>query len=404
MSDRRRLGSLFTRPDEENADDRYLQTFFMQQGLGQGFLSGYEPMSIAIPRDSRGRPVANAGSTYQVVSGTPAITPDDLRQDTAGWAAREYGALPAEYAELYQLARALTAGEETDFDRAAAIAAYLHSLEYDAASDAPLTSSAPLMDFVLGDAPGSAIDFATAQTLMSRAVGLQSRVATGFLPGRYNPYSGAAEVREKDLHAWSEVLFEKAGWVPFDASSRPDLPTPSSIETPPSSALTSLLDRRMGDSLASAAGEAPGGLRVAFEWLMKGGPAVAALGLLLTAVGGILAVWWFFFRRTRASRRNGLSWMPYTALRGAGREQVLRDFRKLEKRLAKAGFRRRRESEPFTVYAERAGKHLVEGADEVMRAAEIATTAAYSESGADDGASWEMRSLMKTLRLRPAVG
>jgi hypothetical protein len=200
------------------------------------------------------------------------------------------------------------------------------------------------------------------------------------------------------------VLFEKAGWVPFDASSRPDLPTPSSIEKPPTSALTSLLDRRMGDSLASAVGETPGGLRVALEWLMRGGPVLGALSLLVTAAG-IFVYWWFFFRNRAARRGHGrFSWMPYTALRGGDRKQVLKDFRRLEKRLANAGFRRRRENEPFTVYAERAGKHLVEGAGEVVRAAELATTAAYSESTGSNSTADEMRSLVKGVRLRPAVG
>ena len=122
----------------------------MQQGLGSGFITGYEPLSIAITRDGRGRPVAAVGDTYQVVSGRPAITPEELRLDQGGWAGSEFGVLPPGYGDIYALARALTVDAETDFDRDAGIAAYLNGLEYDPESTSPLESSGDLTEFVFG--------------------------------------------------------------------------------------------------------------------------------------------------------------------------------------------------------------------------------------------------------------
>lgn len=405
IPDRRRLGSLFARPNSEGEDDRYLQTFFMQQGLGQGFISGYEPLSISIPRDERGLPTAGEGSTYQVVSGRPAITAEELRQDRAGWIASEFGVLPPGYGEVYSLARALTIGAETDFDRAATIAAYLHSLEYDPESTTPLESSAELTDFVFGKQPGSAVDFATAQALMSRAVGLQSRVATGFLPGRFNPYSGAAEIRDTDLHAWAEVLFEEAGWVPFDASSRPDLPSPTSLQEPPPSGFSSLLENRIGDDFAASLTSSPGGLLTLFEWLIKTGPAFGISIMLLTAIAGF-AYWWYWVRRKNRSQHDKFDWGRYTVLAGQDREQrlrVLRSFSKLEREIAKAGFRARRENEPISVYAERVARYMAEGGEGVVKAAQAAETAAYAPQSVN--ASWasEVEQSMRALTLKSAL-
>lgn len=405
LPDRRRLGSLFARPGSTEEEDRYLQTFFMQQGLGSEFITGYEPLSIAISRDDRGLPSASEGATYQVVSGRPAITADELRQDRGAWVASEFGVLPPGYGEIYSLARAITAGAETDFDRAATIAAYLNALEYDAESTSPLESSAELKEFVFGERPGSAIDFATAQALMSRAVGLQSRVATGFLPGRFNPYSGAAEIKDTDLHAWAEVLFEEAGWVPFDPSSRPDLPNPSSLESPPPSGLSSLLDNRVGDNFASAINSSPNGLAVAFEWLLKAGPLFGISIMLITAIAGF-AYWWYWLRKRQQSVLNELDLLQYSVVAGedsAERLRVLRSFSKLERRIAKEGFRRRRPNEPIMVYAERAARYMATGGEGVLAAATAAEHAAYDPRLLDRAEVANLERNMKALKLRSAL-
>ena len=405
IPDRRRLGSLFARPDSAGEEDRYLQTFFMQQGLGQGFISGYEPLSISISRDEEGLPTASEGATYQVVSGRPAITAEELREDRAGWIASEFGILPPGYGEVYSLARALTIDADTDFDRAATIAAYLNSLEYDPESSAPLESSADLTDFVFGKKPGSAVDFATAQALMSRAVGLQSRVATGFLPGRFNPYSGASEIRDTDLHAWAEVLFEQAGWVPFDASSRPNLPSPTSLQEPPPSGLSSLLENRIGDDFAASLTSSPGGLLKLFEWLVKTGPAFGISIMLLTAIAGF-AYWWYWLRRKNRSRTDEFEWGRYSALAGEDREQrlkVLRSFSKLERQIAKAGFRSRRENEPISVYAERAARYMAHGGKGILGAAQAAETAAYAPQTVKETWASEAEKSMRSLKLKSAL-
>jgi hypothetical protein len=88
-------------------------------------------------------------------------------------------------------------------------------------SETPPTHTYPLRAFLFKDRTGYCQQFSGAMALMLRMVGIPSRVATGFSPGKP---SGDADntyvVRDLDAHSWVEVYFNRIGWVPFD-------PTPS---------------------------------------------------------------------------------------------------------------------------------------------------------------------------------
>ena len=269
IDDDHKYRGLFNQRNNAKSSDRYLQTYFIQQDLGSNLLTGYEPIAAAMPRDNRCQISLTPGSTYQVVSKQPETDPDILRRDRAEWVSREYGTIPAGFGDLQRLAFALTKDAENDFDKASVITQYLQHLEYDVESKSPLEPSTDLNRFIIGELPGSAIDFASALTLMANSVGLQSRVATGYLPGEHNAYSGATKINSEDAHAWSEIYFRGAGWISFDASTRPDLPLPAELTEAPHSGLSSLLDRRLDDNLAAAAGKTPGAIMKGFEFAMK---------------------------------------------------------------------------------------------------------------------------------------
>ncbi len=377
VDDDRRFQSLFGQSSDAAATDRYLQTFFLQQDLGSDLLTGYEPLAIAVPRDNRGRISLTPGSTYQVVSKQPETDPDILRRDRAEWVSREYGVIPPNFGELKTLTSTLTDGAENDFDKASAITSYLQNLEYNDQAESPLESSADLQQFVLGEEPGTAIDFATALTLMARSAGLQSRVATGYLPGEYNSYSGASKITAQDAHAWSEIYFRGAGWIPFDASTRPDLPTPADVEQAPPSGLSSLLDQRFGDSLAAAAGKTPGALLKGFEFAMKNG---VSWGLLVLAVLGFFSmlIWYmFFYRKTNLMK---LTKFDYLKIVDSDRKAVIAAFKSAEKHLARSGFRRRKPNESYREYAFAAQLHTGDDLEALNWLAGAASQAAYSSS------------------------
>lgn len=52
--------------------------------------------------------------------------------------------------------------------------------------------------------------------VLLRAVGIPTRLVTGFGPGERNPFTGYYDVRQSDAHAWVEVLYPGVGWVQYD--------------------------------------------------------------------------------------------------------------------------------------------------------------------------------------------
>lgn len=398
-ADDRRLQSLFGQSSDAADHDRYLQTYFVQQDLGSEILTGYEPLAVAVPRDHRGRVSLTPGSTYQVVSKQPETDPDILRRDKGEWVSREYGTVPAGFQNLQNLSHALTKDAENDFDKASALTSYLQNLEYDDRAESPLQPSTDLDRFIIGELPGSAIDFASALTLMARSAGLQSRVATGYLPGEYNSYSGASKITPQDAHAWSEIYFRGAGWIPFDASTRPDLPTPASLEEAPPTGLSSLLDQRFGDSLAAAAGRTPGTVLKGFEFAMQNGAGWGLAALIGVGFTAMLAWFLLFHRKSDESKPEPFD---YSKVDGSDRKAVIAAFKSAEKHLAKNGFRKRNANESYREYAFAA--QLIVGVDakSLNWLADAASRAAFSSSEVDS--SQAVTALDQAQGLRAKVG
>jgi transglutaminase-like putative cysteine protease len=69
--------------------------------------------------------------------------------------------------------------------------------------------------------------FSTVLTVMLRSIGIPARLAAGFRPGEYNPFTGFYVVRNTDAYAITEVLFPGYGWFAFD-------PIPGHEVVPPS--------------------------------------------------------------------------------------------------------------------------------------------------------------------------
>ncbi len=69
--------------------------------------------------------------------------------------------------------------------------------------------------------------FASALTVMLRSIGIPARLATGFAPGEFNPFTGLYVVKNTDAYALSEVYFPGHGWFAFDAIPGHDLYPPS---------------------------------------------------------------------------------------------------------------------------------------------------------------------------------
>ncbi len=113
----------------------------------------------------------------------------------------------------------------TDYDRAAAIEAYLRDPKNYRYSThiTPAPSGRDYMDYFLFDGKeGYCEHYSTAMVMLLRVLDIPAREATGFAPGEPNADQTEWTIRESSAHAWPEVYFPNAGWVQFE-------PTPSQL-------------------------------------------------------------------------------------------------------------------------------------------------------------------------------
>jgi hypothetical protein len=84
---------------------------------------------------------------------------------------------------------------------------------------------------------GYADHFSTVLTIMLRSIGIPARLATGFAPGQFNPFTGFYVVQNTDAYAITEVFFPGYGWYTFDPIPGHELIPPSFEEAEPFSVL-----------------------------------------------------------------------------------------------------------------------------------------------------------------------
>ncbi|WP_042167254.1 transglutaminase-like domain-containing protein [Paenibacillus gorillae] len=112
-------------------------------------------------------------------------------------------------------------GVTSRLDQVKAIETYLeNNYTYSLDTKAP-PSGADLVDqFLFEQQSGYCVHFSSSMVILLRTQGIPARWVKGFTSGSpvYEDATGITtyEVRGKDAHAWVEVYFPEAGWVPFD--------------------------------------------------------------------------------------------------------------------------------------------------------------------------------------------
>ncbi|HYB13755.1 MAG TPA: DUF3488 and transglutaminase-like domain-containing protein [Myxococcota bacterium] len=143
-----------------------------------------------------------------------------VQGDDARWLA-----LPPFAPEVARLALEAAGSGDTDAERVLAIEGWLRA--HGRYSDTPpppdpTDPRSPIERFLLGERSGHCEYFASAMVVLTRAIGIPSRVVNGFAGGRENRFGGFVEVTRSDAHAWVEVHYARAGWVLYDPTP-PDL-------------------------------------------------------------------------------------------------------------------------------------------------------------------------------------
>ena len=166
------------------------------------------------------------GQTYSVVSFLPDLTPALLRAaepmdqehlDAYPDNYSIYGDPSSVSARASNLADEVTQSASTEYDKVMALTTYLQRNYRYTLDLPPVPAGKDPVDWFLFDVKtGYCEQFATAETLLLRSLGIPARLATGYSTGDYDPILNQAVVREHDAHAWVEVWFPGHGWVPVD--------------------------------------------------------------------------------------------------------------------------------------------------------------------------------------------
>ena len=126
---------------------------------------------------------------------------------------------------IKELAKQVTADQETAFLKASAIERYLSS-NYEYTLQLPAVPPRdPVASFLFERKMGHCEYFASSMVMMLRTLGIPSRIVNGFRGAEYNDLTGSYIVRAKNAHSWVEAYFPGYGWYTFD-------PTPASSITP----------------------------------------------------------------------------------------------------------------------------------------------------------------------------
>ncbi|HEX9098388.1 MAG TPA: transglutaminaseTgpA domain-containing protein [Candidatus Dormibacteraeota bacterium] len=162
------------------------------------------------------------GQIYSVVSYLPNLSPEELSQDPYVFNAPDENPAYLDASSLSPRALALAQGVTHDhssnqFELVMALTGYLQQTFQYTQQLGHVPAGRDPVDWFLFDAKkGYCEQFATAEVMMLRGLGIPARLATGYATGDYNPVLDQSIVREHDAHAWVEVWFQNHGWVPFD--------------------------------------------------------------------------------------------------------------------------------------------------------------------------------------------
>ncbi|MCZ6788821.1 MAG: transglutaminaseTgpA domain-containing protein [Chloroflexi bacterium] len=344
----------------------YSQTYYLRTNQPNAIFTGYSPGRVFLPRSSQTG--LYRGTVYRAVSPVPALTPGRLRRDQADATQLADLALPPIGARTKALAESIVEGAATDWDKALRLEQFLlRNYPYDLGVE-PLAPGRDAVEvFLFEQQAGYCSQFATAMAVMARHVGLPARVAIGYLPGVYDPLTGATAVRAGDAHAWVEIRFRNAGWVAFDPTPRPDVVLgPGTGQGWVTFGLMDFIGVDFTGAVSSLAGDWVVGRLSVPRW---GG--LAILGAV--ALAGALATLLLAGRK----RRSGPHGAGYTALAGEPRRAVLSVYERMGVLLVRRGLPPRRPAQTPSEYLREVAPRFMSGLETVAWLTEATGAAAY---------------------------
>ena len=114
-------------------------------------------------------------------------------------------------AEIGALALSVTAGATNAYDKASLLRDFFRNGTFTYDPDVDLDDQVDATLQFLRERRGFCVQFASTYALMARSLGIPTRVAVGFTPGKLNPVTGRYSVTNFQAHAWPEVWLEGVG-------------------------------------------------------------------------------------------------------------------------------------------------------------------------------------------------
>jgi len=366
--------------------------------------------STLITREER----TQRGMTYSVTSLSPTADfgPEELlaaSQVVPADVLARYTALPEDFdPRITQLATELTAGLQTSYEKALALQNwFLNNFDY--STDVAAGHGTDRMaQFLLEERVGYCEQFAGSFGAMARAVGLPTRVATGFTPG--DLVDGEYVVRGEHYHAWPEVYID-GRWVYFEPTPGRGAPGALTYTGVPEQQVQSAegtattLDEGsgliggatvpdipledFGDFGDDETAGADAGDSGAPRWF---GRMLAAAGILMV----LAAAWWIAIPALVRWRRR----RRHAAARSAA-EQIEASWLDLTESLATAGV----EADPSETpreYADRAYRTSAVRRDQISEMARLITESRYSDQPPGDTVAVQAAELVRALEVELA--
>lgn len=165
------------------------------------------------------------GGAYRALSLAPQLKIEMLRGVPVGdpsWSAETRATYLGSHTDprYHELARKLTADSPTPLDSILKIVEYLAGFTIYTLTPNHKDSEDPVAPYLFGDGRGYCVHISHATVYLLRAIGIPSRIATGYLTDLSQSKDGHILLRMSDRHAWAEVYFEGYGWIPFDTQPR----------------------------------------------------------------------------------------------------------------------------------------------------------------------------------------
>ncbi|MDE6785288.1 MAG: hypothetical protein K2J26_07975 [Ruminococcus sp.] len=123
---------------------------------------------------------------------------------------------------IYNLANEITAGLESEYDKAQALEWYFINNDFNYDMDYQKAVGENVEDFLFKTQRGVCYEYATAMTLMARAVGIPARYCEGFNMQQLS--EGSTEnyiVTGRDAHGFPELYIKGYGWKSFEPTMTP---------------------------------------------------------------------------------------------------------------------------------------------------------------------------------------